>query len=145
MKERDLLLELSLPPVADAIPEARRSLDALAGELSPQALEDARLLVSELVTNSIRHGELRAGQRVLLRAEVEGAVIRIEVTDEGHGFELKPRSPGDTGSSGWGLFLVGRIADRWGMSSDGSTRVWFEIDRARASADSGRFGQGITG
>jgi anti-sigma regulatory factor (Ser/Thr protein kinase) len=138
-------VNLSFEPVVEAIPEARRAIERLAGELSPQALEDARLLVSELVTNSIRHGGLRAEQRVLLRARVHGPTIRIEVEDPGRGFELRPRSPDDERASGWGLFLVGWLADRWGMDSDGVTRVWFELDRGRTPAHVSRFEHGDTG
>jgi anti-sigma regulatory factor (Ser/Thr protein kinase) len=127
-------VNLSFEPVVEAIPEARRAIDGLADDLSPQALQDARLLVSELVTNSIRHAGLRAGKRVLLRAWVHDSMIRIEVEDPGRGFELRPRSPDERQEAGWGLFLVGRLADRWGIESDGSTRVWFEIDRSRTTA-----------
>jgi anti-sigma regulatory factor (Ser/Thr protein kinase) len=138
-------VNLSFRPVVEAIPEARRAIEDLADELSPRALEDARLLVSELVTNSIRHAGLRAGQRVLLRARVDGAIVRIEVENPGRGFELRPRSPDQERGSGWGLFLVGRLADRWGIEGGGSTRVWFEIDRSRTTAGAGRFGHGDTG
>ena len=138
-------MNLSFRPVVEAIPEARRAIEGLADELSPRALGDARLLVSELVTNSIRHGDLREGQRVLLRARVDGAIVRIEVENPGRGFELRPRSPDQERASGWGLVLVGRLADRWGIENDGSTRVWFEIDRFRATARASRFEHGDTG
>ena len=138
-------MNLSFQPVLDAIPDARRAVEGLADELSPQALQDARLLVSELVTNSIHHGGLHAGQRVLLRARVDGAIVRIEVENPGRGFELEPGSPEEERETGWGLVLVGRLADRWGIESDGSTRVWFEIDRFRATARASRFEHGDTG
>jgi hypothetical protein len=76
---------------------------------------------------------------------VDGAIVRIEVENPGRGFELRPRSPDQERASGWGLVLVGRLADRWGIESDGSTRVWFELDRSRTTAGASRFEHGDTG
>jgi anti-sigma regulatory factor (Ser/Thr protein kinase) len=55
----------------------------------------------------------------------------VEVTDRGKGFdpELVP-PPRRSGIGGWGLYLVDRLADRWGVDGDRATRVWFEIDNA---------------
>ena len=55
--------------------------------------------------------------------------IRVEVHDSGPGFEPPEAPPTLYRESGFGLFLVDRIADRWGVSSDGGTTVWFELDR----------------
>jgi anti-sigma regulatory factor (Ser/Thr protein kinase) len=86
--------------------------------------------VSELVTNSVRHGELSASDHVHLRLADRGNRIRVEVTDPGDGFDSRPSpTPDPESPSGWGLFLVSRIADRWGMSGDGATTVWFELPR----------------
>ncbi len=88
--------------------------------------------MSELVTNSIRHGHLSKDQDIWLRADVEEDTLHVEVRDPGGGFELQPRISGmDDRDSGWGLYLVGRIAERWGISADGSTLVWFDIPLRR--------------
>lgn len=121
------LVERRLPVRPQAVREARVALDDFAGEIPAPVLADARLLVSELVTNSIRHGGLGPEQRILMRAARRDAVLRVEVTDQGHGFELTPRTVETADEAGWGLLLVDRIADRWGMSADGKTSVWFEI------------------
>lgn len=113
---------------APAVSAARRFLDPLAGVVSPDCLEDARLMVSELVTNSIQHGHLPHGARVSLRVRPVSSGIRVEVEDSGRGFDADPRSyhPGRHG--GWGLFLVDRLARAWGVSDDGAvTGVWFEV------------------
>jgi anti-sigma regulatory factor (Ser/Thr protein kinase) len=130
------VIDLRLPPRPDAVPLARRAVDDLAKIASASALEDVRLLVSELVTNSIRHGLLGPDEVILLVAEVHDGMLRIEVRDQGRGFMLTPRTSDSADDSGWGLFLVGRLADRWGMSSEDATTVWFEIalDRERDGA-----------
>jgi anti-sigma regulatory factor (Ser/Thr protein kinase) len=125
------LIDMRLVSRPEAVPRARRALDDLIGVASEGCLEDARLLVSELVTNSIRHGNLAAGQDIELRADVDGDALRVEVRDPGGGFELQARTAGTQENSGWGLYLVGLLAERWGVSRDGSTMVWFEIPLRR--------------
>lgn len=130
------VLDLHLAPRPDSVPHARQALDDLTGLASQASLEDVRLLVSELVTNSIRHGHLSSDQDIWLRADVEGDTLHVEVRDPGGGFELQPRiSEMEDHDSGWGLYLVGRLAERWGVSADGSTLVWFEIPLRRDEDD----------
>jgi anti-sigma regulatory factor (Ser/Thr protein kinase) len=127
------VIELRLASRPEAVAQARLALDDLRGKVSEECLEDARLLVSELVTNSVRHGHLADGQSIDLRVELDGEALRVEVRDTGGGFELQPRLAGSQEDSGWGLYLVGRLAERWGVSSDGSTSVWFEIPAHRGA------------
>ena len=127
------VIDMRLGSRPEAVPHARRALDDLVGVASETCLEDARLLVSELVTNSIRHSNLSAGQDIRLRADVASDALRIEVSDPGGGFELHPRTAGAEEDSGWGLYLVGLLAERWGVTSDGSTVVWFEISLRRGT------------
>ena len=87
-----------------------------------------RLLASELVTNCVRHAGVGRRQRIRLRALVTDTMVRIEVIDSGAGMRVVVRVGDDHG--GWGLRLVDRIADRWGVVRDAGTHVWFEIDRA---------------
>jgi anti-sigma regulatory factor (Ser/Thr protein kinase) len=96
--------------------------------LPPKIREDAALLVSELITNAVRHA-LGGGQpEVELRIRSEPGRIRVVVSDPGGGFEPAPRLPTAAEGSGWGLYLVDRIADRWGVLSKDRNEVWFEID-----------------
>ena len=55
--------------------------------------------------------------------------LRVAVSDPGIGFEKRPGPPTPGDPSGWGLYLVEQLADRWGLNRDGVTEVWFEIDR----------------
>ena len=131
-------LDLRFDAGPAAAPAARAALSALDGKLDPHVLEDLRLLVTELVSNSIRHAETAS---IRLRVAVAGDVVRVEVTDTGRGFIPSPHAPVEGRAGGWGLYLVDRLADRWGVARDGLTRVWFEID-ARARAAGG--GAGMT-
>jgi anti-sigma regulatory factor (Ser/Thr protein kinase) len=124
-------LDLRFDAAPAAASGARAAMSALEGKLDPHVLEDLRLLVTELVSNSIRHAET---QSVRLSVALAGDIVRVEVTDAGRGFIPSPRPPGRDRLGGWGLYLVDRLADRWGVARDGLTRVWFEIDaRARAA------------
>jgi anti-sigma regulatory factor (Ser/Thr protein kinase) len=119
-------LSLRLPGNPDACAQARRALRNLHGDIDPPLMETLRLLVTELVTNSVRHAR---ADTVLLRVLVGRRTVRTEVVDGGSGFD-----PGEAGGSndrpGWGLFLVERLAHRWGVSRDGDgTKVWFELRR----------------
>ena len=123
----DLVLEL--PAIADSIPRARAALDGLAEAVGPDRLEDLRLVVSELVTNSVRHAGLAERDAIDLRVDSSADRIRVEIHDPGPGFELPEAPTSMYQESGWGLYLVARIADRWGIASDGDgTTVWLEID-----------------
>lgn len=123
-------IAVALPAVPESIPRSRQVLDGLRGELEEPALDDLRLIVSELVTNSIRHARLRTGDRIDLEVSVDESTIRLELRDRGRGF-APPATPTTLfQESGWGLFLVSRLTDRWGVSTEGGvTTVWIEIDR----------------
>lgn len=108
---------------------ARRHLAFLDGKVPGDRLDDVRVLVSELVTNSYRHAGLRDHDSAVLTVEAYPDRIRVHVEDQGKGFRgLQPKRLARDRASGWGLTIVDRIADRWGVFENGSTIVWFEID-----------------
>jgi anti-sigma regulatory factor (Ser/Thr protein kinase) len=120
-------IDVSLRPGPRAPGEARKALDRLKGEFRPGLVDDVRLLVSELVTNSYRHAVAGSDGSIDLRIEARTSRVRVEVCDAGRGFD--PGSlPAAGQASGWGLYLVRNIADRWGVSSGNACCVWFEID-----------------
>jgi anti-sigma regulatory factor (Ser/Thr protein kinase) len=124
---------LELPRELDSAAAARHGVDQLAAELGDEQLGDVRLLVSELVTNSLRHAELAPEDSITLRVAVDDAIVRVEVADPGRGFDLEGRAEDPETVEGWGLYLVATLADRWGVdrSSTGTVNVvWFELDRA---------------
>jgi serine phosphatase RsbU (regulator of sigma subunit)/anti-sigma regulatory factor (Ser/Thr protein kinase) len=122
-------LNVRLPAELTSIGDARQAVLELEPELEPAVLDNVRLLVSELVTNGIRHSGMARRSPVDVHASVFADLVRVEVSDRGSGFELRDDEPDDDSASGWGLYIVDRIADRWGVTSDNGTRVWFELDR----------------
>jgi anti-sigma regulatory factor (Ser/Thr protein kinase) len=125
-------VQLDLERNPDSAAEARRALADVADQLTPRRLEDARLLVSELVTNAIRHAGLADADRITLVVETDDRALRIEVRDPGPGFELAEPTPDPARPSGWGLYLVRELSDRWGVERAGDTTVWFELDHGAA-------------
>jgi serine/threonine-protein kinase RsbW len=125
-------VELKGGPNAPA--EARGVLrDGLRGRVPPHVLEDAGLLVSELVTNSVMHGRVGSAARLGLRIHLDEGVVRIEVRDEGRGFAAAGVDAEPDGPGGYGLFLVTQIADAWGIAESGDpTTVWFELKHRTA-------------
>jgi anti-sigma regulatory factor (Ser/Thr protein kinase) len=120
-------IDLRISGGPEAPSKARRALGKLRGDLDPPLMETMRLLVTELVSNSVKHAKAEA---VSLRVLVGRQAVLVEVTDHGPGFQHRPRRRSDARDSGWGLFLVERLAHRWGVGKDGpSTRVWFELRR----------------
>jgi anti-sigma regulatory factor (Ser/Thr protein kinase) len=121
-------LEERLPGSLDAASTARTKLDAIRDLLPPDRFEDARLLVNELVTNSIRHaGAIDTGW-IGLRIVATPSQLRIEVIDQGPGFDPHFDPPTLEQTSGRGLFLVDALADRWGVDTVDGTSVWAEMD-----------------
>jgi anti-sigma regulatory factor (Ser/Thr protein kinase) len=121
-------VDVTLASTARAPRQAREALRRVGPDLPPDVLDDATLLVSELVTNSVRHAASSAGSRIRLRIEQLPGGVRVEVVDWGPGFALRSARPTDDG--GFGLLLVRSLATRWGVERDETTRVWFEIERS---------------
>jgi len=121
-------IELSGGPEAVAV--ARHAIEELAVRHDLPRVDDLRLLVSELVTNSVLHGGAGTGDRVELRVRRPNSIVRVEVIDGGDSWAETLRSTAldsDQPAGGWGLMLVRALADRWGVESDGGTCVWFEL------------------
>jgi anti-sigma regulatory factor (Ser/Thr protein kinase) len=122
---------------------ARHAVAGLAPLLDPGVAENAELLVSELVTNSVRHAGLPSEASIEFTVRASAEVLMVEVADAGQGFNhTTPTRPrvvaGSASASGWGLFLVDRIADRWGaVEVDGETRVWFELSPGAQASPNG--------
>jgi anti-sigma regulatory factor (Ser/Thr protein kinase) len=120
-------LELTLPAEPESVAEARtRVCDALEPYLANGESETLKLLVSEVVTNAVKHGD--STHPVQLHAHWN-AEVRVEVCDHGEGFTPAPRNGALDEPGGFGLYLVGQLADRWGVETDDGTTVWFVIRR----------------
>ena len=106
--------------------EARRLLARLGGVVPAEVMTDVAVVISELVTNSLQHSG-RTDHRVDVAIRAGPDALRLEVRDAGPGFEPPPlRAAPPPGVSGWGLFIVDRLASRWGTRPGGM--VWAELD-----------------
>jgi anti-sigma regulatory factor (Ser/Thr protein kinase) len=85
------------------------------------------LLVSELITNAVRHGGAGSEDPIELELRALDKGIGVTVTDAGPGFAPSRRDAPLDEPGGWGLVLVDQLADRWGVVRDDRTRVWFEL------------------
>jgi anti-sigma regulatory factor (Ser/Thr protein kinase) len=104
-------------------------LERSAVRLAPGRVEDLLLVISEIVTNAVRHGG-GTGQ-VELAATPKAEFLCVQVTDDGPGFVPRPGAMASEPTGGFGLFIVERLTRRWGMTREGRrTRVWFEFDYA---------------
>jgi anti-sigma regulatory factor (Ser/Thr protein kinase) len=122
---RDLSIELPVTPESP-----RRSRHAARDwcdecGLSQEARDIILLLLSEVVTNSVKHSPA-AESPIEVDASFVGNTVQVVVSDGGQGFAPQPREPSSSG--GYGLFLLDAQATRWGTSRDRPTRVWFELD-----------------
>jgi len=113
------------PPADEAPAQARAALEVFDQILAPDVLEDLQLVVSELVTNSVKFGPKRS--ITLALAISGGGVVEGEVIDQGDGERAKVEMTTEpTVDGGWGLHLVDQVAQSWGVH-EGSTHVWFQI------------------
>jgi anti-sigma regulatory factor (Ser/Thr protein kinase) len=111
-----------------AASEARTWLIGAAGALLDAARRaDLELVISEVVTNAIRHG--LPGGAILLAVTPKPEFLCVQVTDEGPGLVPTPGAMASDEHGGYGLFIVERLSRRWGITREASrTRVWFEFD-----------------
>jgi anti-sigma regulatory factor (Ser/Thr protein kinase) len=112
---------------------ARRAVDSIAGRIAPTVHDDVRLLVSELVANSVLHAPVDSDNSLTLVLSLSERRLRVEVHDAGHGFDASLPALDAPSKSGNGLRLVEQLADRWGVGREPRTCVWFEVDRPGGS------------
>jgi len=129
-------LEVSLPLDTRAPGAARIEVDGLRGRVPSSVLASARLVVSELVTNSVLNRGASAGGVVVVRVELAGTMVRLEVRDPGCGGMLVPRAPDREGGGGFGLNAVQTLSERWGLErvGAGGTRVWAQLPARPSTA-----------
>jgi anti-sigma regulatory factor (Ser/Thr protein kinase) len=114
---------------ATAPSRARQLFDDIAGDLPGDVVGRGELLISEAVTNSVRHGSPRSEDSIEVSVDIDPGCVRVEVTD--HSVLRTPLHTHEwTGAGGGlGLLLIDRLADRWGVvPRPGGKAVWFELD-----------------
>ena len=128
--DEESTLELELKNTVSAPATARAAISDTLVELGIDGSlgQTVVLLVSEVVSNAVRHSHAAPGLPIGLAAAVTQESVRIAVTDGGEGFTPRPRDP-ERLDDGYGLYLVDKAASRWGVERVGGTTVWFELPR----------------
>ena len=125
-----------LAAVPEAIAAARSIVDDATAQLPLSLRDDAGLLVSELMSNAVRHG----GANVTLAVRFGDGWLTVEVHDDGPGRPVLPVGSLDPAvASGRGLRFLDRLAEEWGVTDDraGSGKtVWFRLATEPAANDS---------
>jgi anti-sigma regulatory factor (Ser/Thr protein kinase) len=111
-----------------AVAEARRwAATVTRGLLDADQAQSLRLIISEIVTNALRHGD--DGERIDLAVTPKPEFLCVQVTDDGPGLAPRPRALETEAEGGFGLFFVEQLTRRWGVTRENRrTRVWFELD-----------------
>ena len=112
---------------------ARRAVrEELQDALPHPRLADVVLIVSELATNSVRHAGCDESGELAMEADVEQDRVRVRLSDRGRGFDVHTPAPPTRGATGgYGLVLLERLSDRWGVQHKDGFSVWFEVQRER--------------
>lgn len=119
-----------LAALPTAVGEARRWVAGVAGPmLAPEQDANLRLVISEIVTNALRHGA--PGEHIDVAVTPKPEYLCVQVTDDGPGLAPRPRALAPEEHGGFGLFFVEQLTRRWGVTRENRrTRVWFELDYA---------------
>ena len=119
-----------------AVPAARRMFVAdvanrlaVHDEQGEDVVSEAAVVVSELLGNAVRHAPALPDGRLLMRWEVQGSVVDVEVTDGGGRTPVRPAPASTSATDGRGLCLVGSLAHEWGVltDQDGCRTVWAAV------------------
>ena len=119
-------IELELAPTPDAARQARGSIKEVFGDEIPAAtLHDLLVVVTELVTNSVKYGP---GGAIEVRLSVSPAgLVRGEVRDQGANGARPAIRDSPLLVGGLGLRIVDALTERWAVDDKPGTRVWFEV------------------
>jgi len=131
------IAEVAIPLGARAPQVARKLVvRCLADHVAASVLDTAQLVVTELVTNSLRHSGAPEGDDVVVRIHLWRDTCRLEVEDQGRDGVIAPQPADQAAGSGMGLNLVQTLSQRWGVirPPDGPTRVWAQLPCVGAAA-----------
>jgi anti-sigma regulatory factor (Ser/Thr protein kinase) len=127
-EEPAAVLSLALEQSSEAPAVARAAIVGFCEgrDVGSTALSTLMLLVSEVVTNAVTHPDATPTESIGFSAHAYPDYIRVEVTDQGSGFTPRPRDPAQVGG-GYGLYLLEKAAQGWGVTHHDETTVWFEV------------------
>lgn len=107
-----------MPWSAHVAPQIRRALveDLTALEVSAEVIDEAEIVVAELVSNALRHARPLNDGTLRVRWKTKGGVVEVEVSDGGGPSTPRPAPPALWSSSGRGLRIVRSLAHEWGVA-----------------------------
>jgi two-component sensor histidine kinase len=118
---------IQLPPEPESARRAREQLEVFRSSLDEVSFVDLCLLVNELVVEALRTEDGASAKSIELRAERDGDRVRVVIAEGGGAYQLPSRRP-EPGTPGFGLHLVQRLSDRWGMRRERDrASVWLEL------------------
>lgn len=126
-------IRFTLPAKAVAPSIARGTLDPLKGRLSRDGYFTVQLLVTELVTNSLRHASFGDHDAIDIEIQMNERRTRVTVCDPGSPSSPRIVEQDLESTGGRGLFLVDAMSDQWGVQTNRRTCVWFEVSRAASN------------
>jgi anti-sigma regulatory factor (Ser/Thr protein kinase) len=116
-----------IPNGPEAAVQARRLLDRLESRVPEDKLVDARIVLSEVVTNSYKHAGNPSGAPIEITLVDSVDRLRLEIMDRSI-FDPSPETTEELRDAKWGLHIVDMVADRWGRITEGG--IWVELDIA---------------
>ena len=119
-----------IPWAPAAAPKIRKTLvgDLLDRGVTPDVIDEAEIVVSELVANAVRHARALSDGSIRVHWKVKNNVVEVEVTDGGGPTEPRPAPPTTWGTSGRGLRIVRSLAHEWGVIEEPTGRtVWASL------------------
>jgi len=132
----------AVPPSVVTVPHERTGVrvarHAFADQLEiagvrPEEREDALLVLSELVSNAVKHAAPLPSGQIRVCWEVQDDLLHIEITDGGAGTRPQASVVEMSAAGGRGLDIVRTVSTQWGVTEgDGSVTVWAEVPRVRS-------------
>lgn len=124
-------MEVRLAADAQAPRVARRRISEVLQGCQADTRQSAELLISELVTNAVRHGPSTG--EIDIRVVAWDDTLEIAVSDVGRGFDPVEPPPSD----GYGLSIIESLSTDWGVvDNDHEFRVWCRLDSSGCTATS---------
>ena len=118
---------MQLPKELPAVRIARVAIGRWLEHADESLVRDARSVVTELVANAVRYGQ----PPITMTLVLDGDRCRVEVVDA----SARPWARRWPDDGGWGLRIIGRLAEHWGLD-EASSRVWCDL-RARPATPLG--------
>ena len=106
---------------------ARRWIGELEMPLAPGRADAVELLVAELVTAAVKHAMADGRSSIDVELRAEDGVVHLDVSDPAR--HVRPEVPDQPDeATGFGFYLVDKLADRWGVNDGEAPGLWFELD-----------------